>query len=698
MRINKNTVGAWFHQYRVDIFIIGVLLVVAGLPRLLDLGLFLTADEKNWIGRSYEFIQAFKDFRFNDMLQTTHPGVTALWLIGGAVMIKMFFVGVPFSFASLIYFVTAAQFSVALVITFLIAVTYILLRRLLGNRSVALLGTLMIALDPFLIGYSRVAHVDALLAHFLFAAVLATIIYRQSHFARRFLVISAVLTGLAVLTKAPAVFMVPFFWLAVITDGVTMRSWLKFKKRLRDFGLWLLIVVVMFVTIWPAILWVPDPQGNVLVLKRDLGRAALTPHHMVEDYTLNPTHYLFTLVTRVNPVLHIFVIFFIGVILWQTNRARRGQPTALAISTATLWLLLAYIVFFVIMMTLGAKKGDRYILPIWPALNLIAAAGIVMAAKIVGSIVAEKWTAATRSWLLTAYLILPIVVVGYLASQVYVYHPYAIAYSNPLFADNLSQELGWGEGLEQVGAWLDAHAPEAVVASWYPEELGTYTTAHVAHINAHEQGRVRFIVVYRNMFGREPDHYANNFIDEYFKKKVPVFVAHVAGKEFAWVYEKRVYEQVVGELVPGLHVGQVVMIEYDELLGLDLLLATYSGKATSGMLIVKLKAGPLAPIIYEWQLPVSDLEDNRWLTLRLPQTLSLKGQEVFVEIQAEGTTLGQAPTLRYARDFNYRPTNMLISADASFPAAAQKPGDLAIRLRYLRGSQEATEEDDRLLQ
>src|SRR3990167_9396247 len=64
-------------------------------------------------------------------------------------------------------------------------------------------------------------------------------------------------------------------------------------------------------------------------------------------------------------------------------------------------------------------------------------------------------------------------------------------------------------------------------ASWYPEELDVYTNGPVAHINSHLQNQVRFVVLYRNMFGREPSHYANDFIDEYYKKMEPVFVVKV---------------------------------------------------------------------------------------------------------------------------------------------------------------------------
>ena len=48
-----------------EIIMAGLILAVAMMPRVIDLGVVLTADEKNWIGRSYGFIGGFKDWRFN---------------------------------------------------------------------------------------------------------------------------------------------------------------------------------------------------------------------------------------------------------------------------------------------------------------------------------------------------------------------------------------------------------------------------------------------------------------------------------------------------------------------------------------------------------------------------------------------------------------------------------------------------------
>jgi len=288
-------------------------------------------------------------------------------------------------------------------------------------------------------------------------------------------------------------------------------------------------------------------------------------------------------------------------------------------------------------------------------------------------------------------------VVGWLLSTDFYYHPYAIAYSNPWWPDNLCLELGWGEGLEQVADWLNGNDPEAVVASWYPEELGAFTSAQVAHINAHEQGKVRYIVLYKNMFGRAPDHPANDFIDEYYKKRVPVFVAYVAGKEFAWVYEKPVYERVVGELLPGEKIGQEIQLAGKNLAGLELMVATYSGQAQSGVLAVTMRDKRDGRVVYRWEKRVSEIEDDLWLRLLLPDLHVEEDGSVFIEIEASGTSQGNAPTIRYARDFDYRSSEMVWWRQANNYQGLEVDGDLAVRMLYSVDGQVVTDDDTRLL-
>ncbi len=691
--------------HRWDVITALIIFVVAAVPRLIDLGVFLTADEKNWIGRSYEFIRAFKDWRFNDMLQTTHPGVTTMWLSGLAVTAKMILSSVPFSFRNLIYFVTAAQFPIALMNAMAVPAMYLLLRQVLPkNWLIPVLASLFIALDPLFIGYSRVAHADALLASLLFLAALTTILYIQRGYQRSWLIASSVLSVLAILTKFPGLFIVPFFVLTVLAKekaGLFTKQVLA--ARARDFIIWTLLMSIIFLLAWPALIWVDNPAGNVYTVQRDLGRAALTPHHMTEDYSVDSGHYPAALLTRTNPVALIFsvafVVWLLGTLMHLWNiRSGTGERTEVAALAGVderrfLWLIISYAFWFVVMMTLVAKKGDRYILPVFPAIDLMAALGVI----ITGAAIARIWKMGATN-LKIAMLVLPVISVLYLGTVVIRYHPYAIAYSNPFFPDNLSQELGWGEGLEQVGAWLAQNAPDAVVASWYPEELAAYTSAQVAHINAHQQGRIRYVVLYRNMFGRAPDHPANDFIDEYYKKRKPVYVAYVTGKEFAWVYEKQVFERVVGEITPQLRTGQEVQVTHNDLVGLDILAATYNGRATAGDLIIELKEQVGGRLIQRWELPVATIENDRWITVSLPEPLQLSGQEMLVEIYGRGTTSGNAPTVRYTQDFNYRPTDIILSNTGVLADVDTKKGDLAVRLRYQVNGQTASEEDTKLLE
>lgn len=674
----------------IDLAVATGIMLLGAVPRLLNLGLFMTADEKNWIGRSYEFIRAFLDFRFNDMLQTTHPGVTALWTIGSAVFAKAWLSGIPFINENFFHFIKAAQFSVAALVTVTLPLIYFLLLRLFRQRLVAGIATVLIALDPFLIGYSRVAHVDALLAHFLFIAALCSMLYVREDYRRGWLLASGITTALALLTKVPAIFVLPFLGLLVLTNQPPTALRAMAVARARDLTIWLLVVVVLFVMLWPAMLWVPDPKGNALVLKRDISWAATTPHDAVEDYSLNVWHYPAALLSRSTPVTLVGTVAAAALLCGMAVSAQlRSTRSFLPRGEVRVWWwTVAYIFFFVVMMTLGAKKGDRYILPVWPTLDLLTAG--FLAYVVAYSRSRLSLPSARR---LVAALVLSLVLVS--AGTVWRYHPYALAYSNPLFPDNLSQELGWGEGLDQVAAWLNEHAPASDVASWYPQELGAFTTARVAHINAHEQGKIQYIVLYHNMFGRPPEHYANDFIDEYFKKRDPVFVAHVAGKEYAWVYEKRVYERVIGELTPDIVVRQQIEAAHPAFAGFDLLLANYSGRATAGDLVVRMLS-PTGEQLQAWSLPVHDIEDNRWQSFVLDRTIAAAPTSFTVEVRALGTAAHNAPTLRYTDAFNYRLSDMQVR-QPSDPDFIQKQGDIGLRLRYERAGQRVTEDETRLL-
>lgn len=676
----------------LDIVIAIALFFVALVPRVADLGTFLTADEKTWMFRAYEFIRAFRDFRFNDMLQTTHPGVTTMWLSGVSIVAWKAITGTPFTDATLIHFLNAAQLPIALVNALAVPAFYVLLRVLfqsirqgnqVGKKSghfIPVVAAAFIALDPALIGYSRVVHVDGLLASFLFLACLSIILFVVRGYQRTWLVVSAVLSAFAILTKAPGLFVIPFYILSVgVREGTNFFSWQIIKDRLRDGCLWLLLISIIIVLLWPAILWVPNPKGNVLLLKRDLSRAAATPHHMSQDYILDASYYPATLLTRVHPVIQILAIVYVASrgISYAVSRIRKK------VSRSTIFevLLVSYVILFVIAMTIGAKKGDRYILPVYPAVDTLASFGFCI--LIVLAVRTMRILTSKDRYVTFIKTAVSVGVVGIMGLTVIRYHPYAISYSNPMFPDNISQELGWGEGLEQVGRWLNTNAPRSTVASWYSEELAKFTSAEVLDLSAHDHPKVRYVVLYRNMFGRAPDHPATTVLNEYEGRRQPVFTATIVGKEFAWIYERRAYESIIGELTPGLVVRQDLGLSVHPVSGIEVRVATYSGRAKSGVLSVLLRETESQVLLYRWDTPVAELENDSWLLLSLPRKVSAASR-ITVEIYAQGTTAGDAPTVRVTRMYDYLPGNVTGPANV---------GDLAVRRIYDISGKRVSEEE-----
>jgi hypothetical protein len=63
------------------------------------------------------------------------------------------------------------------------------------------------------------------------------------------------------------------------------------------------------------------------------------------------------------------------------------------------------------------------------------------------------------------------------------YHPYYLGYYNPLLGGGATAQrvmlVGWGEGMEQVGAWLRARPDlgRGPVLSWIPPTLAPFVPA-----------------------------------------------------------------------------------------------------------------------------------------------------------------------------------------------------------------------------
>jgi hypothetical protein len=192
-------------------------------------------------------------------------------------------------------------------------------------------------------------------------------------------------------------------------------------------------------------------------------------------------------------------------------------------------------------MTLGDKKFDRYLLPAYPPLALIAAAGWTGA---------SGWLARRRggqqAGAQTAVL-LGLVALLQLASLLSAAPAY-LSYYSPLPGGTRRapqvMQIGWGEGLDEAAAYLKElpGGEEATVASWYRSSFATYYDGPTLSIKADptpaEQAAVDnadYLVIYIHQWQRDlpPALLAR------LRGQEPLHSVWINGLEYVRIYERR---------------------------------------------------------------------------------------------------------------------------------------------------------------
>ncbi|MGE3270702.1 MAG: hypothetical protein AB7P40_18255, partial [Chloroflexota bacterium] len=139
-------------------------------------------------------------------------------------------------------------------------------------------------------------------------------------------------------------------------------------------------------------------------------------------------------------------------------------------------LLLTFLVIgFIMFLSLAGKKLDRYTLPAFPGLDLLAGLGLwTLGLWSVPYLSRLKLSA--EAWRVALVGALGVLVIGQ-ALPLAMVAPYALAYYNPLLGGGPAAGrvllVGWAEGLDQVAAYLDAQpgAERQLIAVYFPLEL-----------------------------------------------------------------------------------------------------------------------------------------------------------------------------------------------------------------------------------
>ncbi len=548
------------------IYIYTLLFVVAFVPRLLALDVYVAPDEGKWIYRSAYFLRALlagnlaetSSIAATPEVEVLAPAVPTMWtgalglwakywLAGGqpADSLAAYLDAIPADTEKIpLDFYPWTRFPTVLLTSLSIPVFYYLLSCLIPSSTAWLVVTLL-ALDPFFIGLSRVIHHDALVSIFIFAAVLSLLVYRQQNRSRFFLLWSGLAGGLALLTKPTALYLVTFVGLFLLWQIIAAQGSLSAKIRsvIIEAMIWGGVAALTFIAVWPA-MWVAPVDTLAALLERALNAAGGSNDYSLLPAPGTPLPELGFLFYPVNWLFKSTLPLWVGLIAlavawprgWlKQERMASSDSSSAATSPATIWTakwLIVFVLIFLLLLIPADTRDIRYFLPAVPALYGLAAIGIIALTSRL-----DRRPASPLPTKRGALFWIPGLLLLIQLGLVLVYFPYYVDYWNPAaggpwLAPRLVK-IGSGEGLDQVGRYLDQkpNAAELTVATSFWESFAPFFSGH--YTKAHYDETADYILIYirqiqnRNPF---PEYWT------YFSARRPEYKVTLVGLDVAWLY------------------------------------------------------------------------------------------------------------------------------------------------------------------
>jgi hypothetical protein len=300
--------------------------------------------------------------------------------------------------------------------------------------------------------------------------------------------------------------------------------------------IWGLVSLAIFILLWPS-MWV-DPLGTSRQMwVETFGK--VNEGHLVYFFgqpTLDPGpwFYLYVIPFRLTPVVLVGSVLSL---LWFLPRLR-GQNVRLEI-VILLWL---FIISLLLFGNLSPKKQDRYLLPLFPFLDLLAALGWFGLISLVSQFIRHFRPDRKNSGLTTQILNFAFlaILLPFHALPVFTYYPYYLAYFNPLMGgpSRAAQTtlMGWGEGMEQVAAYLNTkpNADHLYVASTPSQTLLPYFAGTGENFYTNDIAfRADYVVLYLAQMQRRAP---SPEIVDYFENQQPEKEITIRGVTYAKIY------------------------------------------------------------------------------------------------------------------------------------------------------------------
>lgn len=560
------------------------------LPRAWPFSIAYMATDEPIIWKwSNEFVNSVFDGNWQGTLNNAYPAVTLGWidafrlvgkyliLSGGnraeANLTDIFKENFPLAV------MPERRMLLAFVHATLLLAAYGLMVRIFGKSTAAIAAVLM-ALDPALLTQSRIVRVEALAGEFMLLGALTMLIYLSTGGNIKWLLASAVLTSLAVLTKITALFLVPFFILIMLLDQIlkSRQAWGRFlSMMMRDLALWSFVAGVGIFLLWP-VLWI-NPGSAGRFIAEYLSRASTGGGIYTQSGVFflgkmvrgdpGPLFYPLFLIFRTTPLVWLGLIasfawpVFKRFQLSQKTNANFGGITGRLCSpqekiTPLIYLLL-FAIFYTVSLTLGLSKFEHYLFPVFLSVNILAAVGLKKLVKIF------LW-GLKKNFRLKRHLdprYLSIATVAFIQTlTIWPYSPYYAAYFNPLLgglkqAHKVLPFIGWGEGVDLAMSYLNQKPnPENLKLvcggkRWELCDLLFEGAAWAGDAYAASSSRwltADYIFIY--LPARQADLYPGFFLN-YLNRLPAEYTVFFDDVAYAWIYRAPAVAHSVGQKMEG---------------------------------------------------------------------------------------------------------------------------------------------------
>jgi len=512
--------------------------------------------------RSIRFASRLMNGRWAETYQQYHPGVPMLAASGLTIRFYQSVEGTPaqalFDWAIPPYVtdlgrdVALGVFGLAIALAGLIVALTLTLQRL-GGRRLAWAGAGLLTFSPYFLTQSRIVQGDALLGSFMLLSALLLLTGLQTG-QRRYLLLSGFTGGLALLTKTPSLFLIPFTGLTLLAylvrdvrgawdqHGGGRARWLLGEawRGLVGPGLLWGVVAALAFALWPA-MWV-DPLGTLqkVVLETRAQVSNPVPQSIFLAGRLyvgedpGPLFYAVTLAFNST-----FVTLTLGLVALGFYTVWRKRVTSPPVQPLTFWLLVAYAVFFTIQMSLGGKRYGRYVLPTHLAMEVLGAVGLVGLTGLLQRAVADHRPRLARA--------LPGALAGLaIGLQALVTLPFAPDYGahhNYLLGGNqvavrVMEIVERNEGMLFVGDYLSRQpgAASQQLVTWFPVYGSAlqYFPGEVEQGTAASEGDYYVFGLATMQRQYRPERWEARW--NALREKPPRLVVSYDGVEFIWLY------------------------------------------------------------------------------------------------------------------------------------------------------------------